>query len=166
MRNEFHIRPFEQRDREPMHQALMKCIVFTDEEIAVALELMDVYLTQREQIDYNFFSCTDKHDAALGYVCIGKRPMTRGTFDMYWIVTDPHYQGRGIGAMMNKHAEEFITSQNGYLLLAETSSKNSYDATRNFYVARGYNELARIKDCYAPGDDLITYGKYFSHSEK
>ncbi len=165
MNPRYHIRPFEARDREAMHKALVKCIIFSEEEIDVALELMDVYLDQPSQTDYHFFSCADERNDVIGYLCIGKRPMTRGTYDMYWIVTDPAYQGRGVGTNLNSFAEEFVQAQKGYLILAETSSKNAYDATRQFYVTRGYSELARIKECYAPGDDLITYGKYFSQSE-
>lgn len=159
------IRVFEARDREPMHETLERCAVFSNEEILVALELMDIFLSQPLQKDYHLFSCANDSDDAIGYICIGRRPMTLGTFDMYWIVTEPAYQGRGIGAALNRYAEDFVKQNNGYLLLAETSSKNLYDATRQFYLARGYRELARIADCYAPGDDLITYGKYFSQSE-
>ena len=153
------------RDRAPMKKALSSCGVFSNEEIVVALELMDIFLNHPQQRDYHFFSCADEQDIAVGYICIGKRPMTHGTFDMYWIVTDPAHQGQGVGSMLNAHAEEFVRLNSGTLLLAETSSKESYAATRAFYLSRGYSELARIKDCYAPHDDLITYGKYFSQLE-
>lgn len=159
------IRPFEARDRAPMHAALVKCAIFQPEEIAVALELMDIHLTQPAQTDYHFVVCGDERDRAAGYLCIGRRPMTRGTFDMYWIVADPAYQGRGVGTALNAYAEEYVRAGRGTLLLAETSSKNAYEATRQFYLTRGYRELARIKDCYAVGDDLITYGKYFPQTE-
>jgi ribosomal protein S18 acetylase RimI-like enzyme len=126
---------------------------------------MDIYLNRPEQQDYHFVVCADERDRAAGYLCIGRRPMTRGTFDMYWIVTDPAWQGRGVGTALNSYAEEHVRAAGGTLLLAETSSKNAYEATRQFYLTRGYRELARIKDCYAVGDDLITYGKYFPQSE-
>ena len=148
-----------------MRDALSSCGVFRQEEIAVALELMDIFLHQPQQQDYHFFSCANERDTAVGYICIGKRPMTHGTFDMYWIVTDPAYQGRGAGSMLNAYAEEFVRLKSGTLLLAETSSLESYTSTRAFYLSRGYSELARIKDCYARHDDLITYGKYFSPLE-
>jgi hypothetical protein len=46
------------------------------------------------------------------------------------------------------------------LVVAETSSQPKYEKTRRFYLTRGYAELARIRDYYRRGDDLVVYGKY------
>jgi hypothetical protein len=50
----------------------------------------------------------------------------------------------------------------GRLIIAETSSLPRYQRTRDFYVRRGYTELAKIVDYYRPGDDLVVYGKYLT----
>ncbi|CAA9354166.1 MAG: hypothetical protein AVDCRST_MAG40-3056, partial [uncultured Gemmatimonadaceae bacterium] len=34
-----------------------------------------------------------------------------------------------------------------------------YEATRRFYVARAYDEAARVGSFYAPGDDRVIYTK-------
>jgi hypothetical protein len=49
-------------------------------------------------------------------------------------------------------------------VVAETSSQPKYENTRRFYLKCDYLEVARIRDYYKPGDDLVVYGKYLSQS--
>jgi ribosomal protein S18 acetylase RimI-like enzyme len=60
---------------------------------------------------------------------------------------------------MLRAAEEHIQKQGGKLILIETSSKPNYLPTRRFYRKNGYKRVAVIKDYYAPGDNLVTFGK-------
>ena len=55
-----------------------------------------------------------------------------------------------------------MQGRGGRLIIAETSSKPSYDGTNRFYVRNSYCEMARIRNYYEKGDDLVVYGKYFS----
>ena len=45
------------------------------------------------------------------------------------------------------------------LLLVETSGLGSFDLTRQFYRKNGYDEEARIRDYYGPGDDKVIFRK-------
>ena len=47
------------------------------------------------------------------------------------------------------------------MLIAETSSRADYSATRRFYARQGYAEAARVRDYYALGDDRIFFVKRF-----
>ena len=53
-------------------------------------------------------------------------------------------------------------SSGGWLLIIETSSKESYKNTVGFYYSLGYQEIARIKDFYDVGDDKLIFVKRFS----
>jgi len=46
--------------------------------------------------------------------------------------------------------------------LAETSSKESYLKTRNFYLKNSFSVVAQIENFYSDGDHLVIFGKYFS----
>ena len=81
-------------------------------------------------------------------------------FDLYWIAVDPRKQEKGIGKDLLEHAEEFVKNSNGRWLLIETSSKESYRKTRNFYLRNYYSKVAEIKDFYSENDHLIIFGKY------
>jgi ribosomal protein S18 acetylase RimI-like enzyme len=99
-----------------------------------------------------------------GYYCVGPTPATAATFDLYWIAVDPAMQGKRIGKGLEEHAVEAVRARGGRLIIAETSSQPKYAATREFYLRRGYAEVARIKEYYRPGDDLVVYGKYLAQS--
>ena len=156
-----NIRPLRPEDREPICLLLGETGFFTQDEIAIAMELIDVVLDKQDQKDYTVFVCEEKGEV-LGYYCIGPTPATQATFDMYWIAVKPAAQGRGVGKALDAHAERLLRSKQGNLVIAETSSQPRYESTRKFYAARGYAELARIRDYYRPGDDLVVYGKYLS----
>jgi ribosomal protein S18 acetylase RimI-like enzyme len=155
------IRLLRRGDREPIHRILVETDVFSEEEVGIALELIDVVLNNASQKDY-VISVYEEGNEIHGYYCIGPTPATQSTFDMYWIATRPSLHGRGVGSKLEGHAVDFIKSKGGKLVIAETSSQPTYKQTRQFYKKRGYTELARIRDYYRSGDDLVVYGKYLT----
>jgi ribosomal protein S18 acetylase RimI-like enzyme len=72
---------------------------------------------------------------------------------------DPAAQGRGIGHALLARVEAEVQARGGRLLLIETSGTSPYAPARRFYEASGYHYEAVIHDFYAPGDDLIVFGK-------
>ncbi len=137
----------------------MNTQVFTNDEIDVAMELVDQALNDQNQKDYQIYTYKE-NKKLIGYYCVGPTPLTMGTYDLYWIVVEPNSHKRGIGKMLLKHAEDTVKSQGGRLIIVETSSQPKYKNTRKFYQGNKYEELARIKDYYQIGDDLVIYGKY------
>ena len=51
------------------------------------------------------------------------------------------------------------------LLVVETGGRPAYDATRAFYLAKGYDVAAIIPDLYAPGDAQVILTKRFTPSQ-
>jgi ribosomal protein S18 acetylase RimI-like enzyme len=158
------IRPLGRDDRGPLRDLVVATGVFTEEEVGVALELIDAVLGDPAQKDYIIRVCEEEGKVA-GYYCVGPTPATEGTFDLYWIAVDPRLHGRGIGRMLEDHACDLVRGKSGRLVIAETSSLPRYERTRDFYRRRGYSELARIRDYYRPGDDLVVYGKYLTQPQ-
>lgn len=152
-------------DREKIRDILIDTNNFNEEEIRIALELIDIYLNDKDQKDYEIFTDvseneSDPENEIKGYVCIGPRPLTEGTYDLYWIAVNPKVQSKGIGSGLIKYIEDHIKSKSGRLILIETSGKESYDKERKFYEKNLYKELVNIRDFYKPGDALVIYGKY------
>jgi ribosomal protein S18 acetylase RimI-like enzyme len=158
----FTIRMLERNDTTALRNILEEADVFSKEEIEVALELMDIYLDEPNQKDYHFYVAINQENEPIGYSCVGPTPMTAGTFDLYWIVTKPLVQQRGVGKQLLTFTEDWVRSQGGRLLVAETSSTEKYDRARKFYLAERFQEAARIKDYYKTGDDLVIFAKYLS----
>ncbi|MBI5022509.1 MAG: GNAT family N-acetyltransferase [Ignavibacteriales bacterium] len=157
------IRLLIQSDRASLKTILEETKVFSNEEIDVALELIDSVLNRPEQKDYIIYTGLDE-SAVVGYYCLGQTPMTDGTYDLYWIAVKPSIHNKGYGKKLLAHAESFVRDNSGRLIVAETSSQPKYQNTRKFYVKCEYTELARIKGYYKIGDDLVVYGKYVSQS--
>ena len=88
--------------------------------------------------------------------------MTTSTYDLYWIAAHPEYHGKGVGRALIQHCEATIHSFGGKLIIVETSSLPKYRNTRKFYLRNEYIEVARVKDYYSPGDDLMVYTKHLS----
>lgn len=158
------IRKVQPTDRQPIKILLDETNVFTPDEVSVALELIDTVLGDDRQQDYQIYSAIDEHGSVAGYYCIGPTPLTQSTYDLYWIAVKPSTHNRGIGKLLIRHAEETIRSHGGSLVIAETSSQPKYDGTRQFYLHNQYEEVARIRNYYRVGDDLVIYGKYLSQS--
>jgi aminoglycoside 6'-N-acetyltransferase I len=156
------IRKLKPVDAKIIEGILNKVKIFNAEERKVAMELVNIAASDTEQKDYNLF-VFEEDGMILGYHCTGKRPLTDGVYDLYWIVTNPDYGKKGVGKKLLEHAEEFVNENNGRWLLAETSSRDSYSATRNFYMRNNYSIISEINDFYSKGDSMIVFGKYFNH---
>ncbi len=153
------IRKLLKSDRPRLKEIIDSIDIFQDEEKTVAVELIDEAIINVEQDYYNIF-VYEENNLLLGYHCTGHRALTDGVFDLYWIVVDPKFHHRNIGKALLNHAENFAKENNGNLLLVETSSKKTYERTRNFYIKNRYSQLAEIKDFYRKDDNLIIFGKY------
>ena len=152
------IRPLENRDSAAVREILIACGVFSDEEVRVAIELLEQGVAEGLAGNYPLF--TAELDGVLrGYVCIGRVPFTRGTWHLYWIAVHPAVQALGIGRALQAHAEDFIRSLGGERLALETSSRTDYERTRRFYLRAGYAQVGCIRDFYTPGDDCLMFCK-------
>jgi ribosomal protein S18 acetylase RimI-like enzyme len=153
------LRPLHPADRAPLEEILRATDAFTEAEVAVALELIDLGIRASEggaDAGYRFLVAEEDGRVA-GYTCYGETPCTEGTYDLYWIAVDPSLQGRGVGRRLVRATEDAVAASHGRMLLVETASKPSYAATRAFYERIGYVEVARIPDFYRPGDAKIVY---------
>lgn len=132
---------------------------FRMDEVEVATELIEEALVKgQEQSGYHFI-LMEHEDATCGFACYGPTPCTEGTFDLYWIVVDNNFRGKGFGLQLIQQTENALRNQNARKLYIETSSTDKYLPTRNFYEKAGYTEEARLKDFYLEGDDKVIYAK-------
>jgi len=152
------IRKLVEDDRDKIKSILIDTNNFNDEEINIAIELVNIYINDESQKDYEIF--VDDENGIRGYVCIGPRPLTVGTYDLYWIAVNPKVQSKGIGSGLIRFVEDNLKQKKGRLILIETSGKSSYEKERKFYEKNLYEMLVNIKDFYNIGDSLVIYGKY------
>lgn len=134
---------------------------FHEHEVAVAVELVEERLQGGLESGY-LFLFAEKDGRTVGYCCYGEVPCTRGSFDLYWIAVHQDCRGQSIGRSLLAKAEERIARLPGRAIWVETSGRDQYRATRQFYLRCGYREAAVLKDFYDEGDDKVIFVKRLS----
>jgi len=132
--------------------------VFRDDEIDALDDVLTDY--HRESADCGHLCCTLLlDDAVAGFGYLAPVAMTDRTWELWWLAVAPAHQGQGAGQWLLDRLESLVVQQRGRVLFIETSSLPHYAATRQFYLKRGYTEVAILPDYYQPGDDKVVYRK-------
>jgi len=148
------IRALVAEDRACVRDALIDCGAFSEEEVRVALEMVDAGLNG----DYSLL-VVEIEGKVRGYACIGPASLTASAWYLYWICVHRNVQGTGIGRMLQARVEEFVRAGGGDRLVLETSGRPDYERTRRFYRRAGFAEVGRIPSFYKAGDDCMVYCK-------
>jgi GNAT superfamily N-acetyltransferase len=146
------------KDKPAILRILKNTPEFEPAEVVIAEEVIDCYLQDPAGSGYDIL-VAKVGQSRIGYICYGNAPLTKGTWDIYWIAVSPGEQRKGIGKVLLSTAEENIRSKRGRLVLIETSSKPEYEKTRLFYQSQGYQAICCVADFYAPGDDKLIFQK-------
>jgi len=145
-------------DRDDLSRLLIESGTFNEDEIRVALEVIDEAIAEPGK-DYHVLVAEDGQGRVVSYVCFGHTPMTEATYDLYWIATHPDARGQGLASRLVRAMEAELTSTRPCTVRIETSQLESYGAARVFYERAGYAEVGRIRDFYKTGDDLVIFAK-------
>jgi GNAT superfamily N-acetyltransferase len=133
--------------------------LFEAHDVDVIQELWTEFIEKGNTLSWYHFITAQVDGEILGFACYGQRPLTQGTFDLYWIGVDGNQRGRGIGKSLLNDVEEQVRARGGRLLIAETEGKTSFNPTRRVYLSAGYILEARIRDFYKPDEDLVIFTK-------
>jgi ribosomal protein S18 acetylase RimI-like enzyme len=144
-------------DRAEVARVLRATGFFREEEVAIAVELVDEALAKGPASGYSFLFADRADQSLAGYACYGLVPLTAASWDLYWIGVDPVEQRRGLGRWLLAECERRIGELGGEQVWVETSGREQYEPTRSFYERAGYHTAARFADFYAPGDDKVVF---------
>jgi D-alanine-D-alanine ligase len=145
-------------DRVAVRELTVGTGFFSDEEVAVAVELVEARLAQGLASGYRFLFA--ERDGRLeGYVCYGPIALTKSSFDLYWIAVRPDLQRTGLGRRLMEAVEGRSRDLGATAMYVETSSRAQYEPTRVFYRRLGYRAAAELPDFYAPGDGQVIFTK-------
>lgn len=143
-------------DLAPLRRITEATGFFYAEEVDVAASLAEDAIELGDASEYHFV-LADAEDELKGFSCYGPIACTKRRYDLYWIVVTPEAQGTGLGTDLLRVTIDLIRREQGARLYAETSSRALYEPTRQFYLRRGFREVARIASFYAIGDDKLIY---------
>ncbi len=101
-------------------------------------------------------------DAVAAAAYFAPEPFADRMWNLYFIATAPDQHGTGVGTKLIEHVEAELRLRGEHsarTLIVDTSSLDDYEQARGFYARRGFDEEARIRDFYGPGDDKVTFWK-------
>ncbi len=106
------------------------------------------------------FWLTCLHDGrAMGLCYTEPEEFAEGTWNMRALAVRLDLQGQGFGSALVADAETRLRLQRQRVLIVETSGTDGFALTRSFYAQNGYDEEARIRDFWSPGDDKVIFRK-------
>ena len=148
-------------DINKVQEIISSTLFFSEEEEKIACELVEERLVKGENSGYSFLFL-DLEGRTIGYSCFGPIPATKLSYDLYWIAIHEDFQGKGFGKILLLETEREINNLGGKRIYVETSGKEQYILTRNYYISCDYKEEAVLEDFYAPGDAKYLYLKVMS----
>ena len=89
-------------------------------------------------------------------------PFADRVWNLYFLAVHPERHRSGIGTTLVAHIQQVLCKageQVARVLIVETSSTSGYKAARRFYDREGFDQEARIREFYGPGDDKIVFWK-------
>ena len=97
-------------DREAVGRLVRTTGFFSEEEAAIAEELVDERMAKGDASGY-FFLFAEERERLLGYTCFGPIPGSVHSYDLYWIAVDPGAQGRGLGKKLMAESERIMAER-------------------------------------------------------
>jgi ribosomal protein S18 acetylase RimI-like enzyme len=98
----------------------------------------------------------------VGATYVAPEPFADRLWNLYFLAVSPRWHAGGTGTQLVSHVEDELGRAGqdvARVLLVETSSLEQYAGARGFYRARGFDEEARIREFYGPGDDKVVFWK-------
>jgi ribosomal protein S18 acetylase RimI-like enzyme len=152
------IRPAEPGDSDAVTALAVAAEMFAPQDAGIVEELLRSFFAEGRAAGHG---CLVDEDG--GAVVAAAYVQPRGIADRVWdltmIAVDPREQGRGRGTALLRRVEDDLRARGQRLLLVDTSGTTAYDRTRTFYARCGYDEEARVRDFWEPGDDLVIFRK-------
>ncbi|MGC9512067.1 MAG: GNAT family N-acetyltransferase [Fidelibacterota bacterium] len=148
-------------DIEYIEKILASSGLFHDYEIKTACDIGKEVLAKGEETGYTFLFLEEEKNKPLGFAVFGPVPCTHQRFDLYWIGVHKDAQGKGYGKILLQTCEKFIKEEGGEIMYIETSSREDYLPTREFYLKNGYRVETILPDFYDEGDSKYIFSKRF-----
>ena len=145
-------------DRPAIERLVQNTGLFSEAEVGIAVELVDDYLNRGEKSGYRFV-LYDLNERLAAYACYGPISGTQSSFDLFWIAVDRKLQHQRLGSRLLFEVERRVKTLGGTRVYVDTSGRQQYRSTRDFYESRGFVKEAQIRDFYGPSDDKIIYLK-------
>ena len=101
---------------------------FSHEDSKCIQELLHESLVASTDQDRYYFLYAKINGIIQGFICFGHRPLTTGTYDIYWLAVQSGQQKKGMGKKLLSSAEKQIQTMGGYQVIIETSGLDNFSS--------------------------------------
>jgi ribosomal protein S18 acetylase RimI-like enzyme len=151
-------------DVEQLLDMAAACGLFNEDELSTAEGMVWDCAYQGDSDACRFIQAKtndpDGHTLA-GFLCYGEIAHWPDSFELIGISVTPSLQRQGIGSAMLVEMERQIEARGGQRILLETESGRSFEGSRRFYEANGYDQEDRFLKHFIPKDGSVVYRKDF-----
>ncbi len=112
--------------------------------------------------DHRWLVATNDHGEVIAAGYYAPEPFADRVWNLYFLAVAPERHRSGSGRALIEFAEQELRDLGPELarvLIVETSSLEAYAPARSFYAKQGFDEEARIREFYGPGDDKVVFWK-------
>lgn len=152
MHSDYIIRAASREDPPALEELLRQIDLFPAEMLA---SMMGDYLDDPDSSALWQVAMIGESPVALCYC--DEETLTDGTYNLYAIGIHPERQGSGIGGALVNDMIGSLKERSARLLIVDTSGIAEYEGARAFYEHLGFQQVARIPEYWAEGDDKVTY---------
>lgn len=145
-------------DLKDIRELLLSSGFFYEYEIEAAEDFLKYNLEDGEESGVHYF-IAEENNKMIGFICFGFDVCTVHTYLLYWMAVHNDCRGTGIGKVLLRKFEDYVVEHGGKKIVGETSGRELYKPTRDFYVKNGYKLAAEIPDYYSVGDSRVTIVK-------
>ena len=149
-------------DRRGIYNLILNSGIFGQADADCVDGMFTEAMSKPSEDGYRFLSCWSgmpTPNQLIGFACVGRESLTKGTWDLFWICVDRVARGCGAGRALMDEAQRLAISEGGRLMVIYTSSTEPYTAARLLYESQHFAPAAVVSDYYAEGDDLRIYTK-------
>ncbi len=135
--------------------------LFAEDEVGGLSDTLSAYLDGQLE-EHRWVVIETAERMVIGAAYYAPEPFSDRVWNLLFIAVLPAHQGNGIGGALIAHVEEALRQRGidqAKVIIVETSSEGEFALTRQFYAQCGYDEEARIREFYGPGDDKIVFWK-------
>ncbi len=132
--------------------------LFKPDELEAVQGMLDDYHTNHASNGHKMLTWDDG-GTLRGVVYFTPKEFADRVWELLMIAVDAAHHRQGIGSLLLQAVEEMVREVDCRLLLIETSSKSSFERTRQFYRKHGYTEVAHIPDYFSDGDGKASFIK-------
>jgi len=147
-------------DIDPIKRIAVDTDMFGPDDVGFFDEMIAGFLDG--SMDDNHWLVVDDGSAVVAAAYYAPEPFSDRMWNLYFISVAPHRQGHGTGGLLLDHIEARLRALGGdaaRVLIVETSSTEQYARTRIFYRRHDFDEEARIREFYGPGDHKVVFWK-------